>query len=113
MSYAAAVVNNSNNKLYELISLLSKKKPHGHRDTAVTGTFLAQQHSNIGTKLPHEQFGVLCANNTTMNSTTTRQLNLSPDLPAKAQKGHTFNDMNKTLVLVPVLSGVRCNVIFK
>ena len=61
MSYAAAVVNNSNSKLYELASLLSKKKPHGHPDTAATGTFLAKKYSNIGTKLPHEQFGVLCA----------------------------------------------------
>ena len=68
MSYAAAaVVNNSNNKLYELTSLLSKKKPYGHPFTAATGTFLTQQHSNTWTKLPHKQFGVLCANNTTMN----------------------------------------------
>ena len=61
ISYAAVVVNNSNNKLYELISLL---KPQGHPDTAATVTFLAQKHSSLGTKLPHKQSGVLCGNNT-------------------------------------------------
>ena len=85
MAYAAAVVSNSNNKLYELTSLLSQKKSQCHPDTAATGTFLAQKNSSLGTKLPHKQFGVLCANNTTMNSTTSRQLNLSPDLPDTAQ----------------------------
>ena len=111
-SYAAVVVNNSNSKLYELASLLSRKKPHGHPDTAATGTFLAQKHSNIGTKIQHDQFEVLCANNTTMNSTTTRQLNLSPDLPAIIQQGHAFNKIDKSLVLVPVLYDARCQVLF-
>ena len=112
ISYAAAVVNNSNNKLYELTTLLNKSKPYGHPDTAATGTFLAQQHSNIGETLPHNQFGVLCANNTTMNSTTTRQLNLSPDLPATAQQGHAFNEMDKSLISVPVLCDADCQVLF-
>ena len=103
MSYADAVARNSNNKLYELTSQLSKKKLQGHPDTVATGTFLAQKHSRLGTELPHEQFGVICANNDTMNSTTTRQLNLSPDLPATAQQGHAFNEMDKSLVSVPVL----------
>ena len=58
------------------------------------------------------QFGVLCANNTTMNSTTTRQLNLSPDLPAIAQQGNTFNEMDKSLVSVPVLCDAGCKIIF-
>ena len=57
--------------------------------------------------------GVLCANNTTMNLTTTRQLNLSPNLPLSAQKGHAFNEMDKTLVLIPALCDVGCDVIFK
>ena len=113
MSYAAAaVVNISNSKLYKLASFLSKKKFHGHPDTAAMGTLLAKKHSNIGTKLPHEQFGVICTDNTTMNSTTTRQLNLSPDLPATAQQGHAFNEMDKSLVLVPVLCDAGCQVLF-
>ena len=57
--------------------------------------------------------GVLCANNITMNSTTTRQLNLSPELPPSTQKGHTSNEMDKTLVLVPVLCIAGCDIIFK
>ena len=116
MSYAAAVTSNSNSTLIDLtmrLQPLTTNIPQGHPDTAATGTFLAQQHSNIGEKLPHDQFGVLCANNTTMNSTTTRQLNLSPDLPATAQQGHAFNEMDKSLTLVPVLCDAGCDVIFK
>ena len=74
--------------------------------------FLAQQHSKLGTELSCEEMGVLCANNTTMNSTTTRQLNLSPDLPATAQQGNAFNEMDKALVSVPVLCDAGCKVIF-
>ena len=114
-SYAAAVTNNSNSTLKELTMQLqprTKEIPQGHPDTAATGTFLAQKHSKLGTTLPHDQFGVLCANNTTMNSTTTRQLKLSPDLPAIAQQGHAFNETDKSLVLVPVLCDAGCKVIF-
>ena len=65
---------------------VTKDVPQGHPDTAATGMFLVKQHSELGTALPHETMGVLCANNTTINSTTTRQLNLSPALPAKHKK---------------------------
>ena len=47
-----------------------------------------------------------------MNSMTTRQLNLSLDLPAIAQQGHAFNEMDKSLVSVPVLCNAGCKVIF-
>ena len=47
-----------------------------------------------------------------MNSTTTRQLNLSPDLPATAQQGHAFNEMDKSLISVPVLCDADCQVLF-
>ena len=116
MSYAAAVTSNSNNILKDLttrLQPLTKDIPQGHSDTVAIGTFLAQKHSTLGTTIHHEQFGVLCANNTTMNSTTTRQLNLSPDLPAIAQQDHAFNDMDKSLVLVPVLCDAGCDVLFK
>ena len=115
MSYAAAVTSNSNSTLTDLtmrLQPLTTNIPQGHPDTAATGTFLAQHHSNIGKKLTHDQFGVLCANNTTMNSTTTRQLNLSPDLPATAQQGHAFNEMDKSLISVPVLCDADCQVLF-
>ena len=115
MSYAAAVTSNSNSKLKDLtmrLQPLTKNIPQGHPDTAATGTFLAQKHSTLGTPINHEQFGILCANNTTMNSTTTRQLNLSPDLPAIAQQRHAFKEMDKSLVLVPVLCDTGCQVLF-
>ena len=47
-----------------------------------------------------------------MNSTTTRQLNLSPDLPAIAQQGHPFKEMDRSLVSVPVLCDAGCQVLF-
>ena len=47
-----------------------------------------------------------------MNSITTRQLNLSPDLPAIAQQGHAFKEMDKSLVSVPVLCDAGCQVLF-
>ena len=115
MSYAAAVTGNSNSTLNALTTTLqplANSRPQGHPDTAATGTFLAQKHSTLGTTMHHEQFGVLCANNTTMNSTTTRQLNLSPDLPAMAQQGHAFKEMDKSLVSVPVLCDAGCQVLF-
>ena len=64
-----------------LARVQNNKIPHGHPNTAATGTFLSKEHQHLGRKLPHKQTGVLCANNTTMNSTTTRQHILSPELP--------------------------------
>ena len=106
ISYAAAVTSNSKNLLNELtlkLQPLTKAIPQGHPNTTATGMFLAKQHNKLETELPHEQMGVFYTNNTTMDSTTTRQLNLPPDLPSSAQKGHAFNEMDKTLVSVPVL----------
>ena len=57
--------------------------------------------------------GVLCANSTTTDSTTKRKLNLLPDIPPSAHKGHVSNELDKTLVSVPVLCDIGCEVIFK
>ena len=119
-SYVAAVTSNNTKKCMVdattqlLATLQNNMILQGHPDTAVTGTFLSKEYQHyLGRELPHEQTGVLCANKMTMNLTTTCQLNLSPDLPPSAQKGHAFNDMDKTLVLVPVLCNGGCEVIFK
>ena len=48
-----------------------------------------------------------------MDSVTTRQLQLSPELPAEAQKGHGFNEMDCTLISVPVLCDADYTVVFK
>ena len=74
---------------------------------------LANQYKYLGTELPNKRMDVLCVNNTTMNSTTTRQLSSSPALPPSAQKGNAYNDMDKTLVLLPVLRNAGCDVLFK
>ena len=43
-----------------------------------------------------------------MNLTVTRMLELAPELPANVQKGHSFSEMNKLIILVPF-----CDVNFK
>ena len=82
------------------------------------GMFLAKQYNYLAIALPHKQMDVLCANNITTNSTTPRQLNLSPDLLPNAQIGYAFNEIyktrqDKTPVSVPVLRDAGCDVIFK
>ena len=47
-----------------------------------------------------------------MDSVTTQQLQLSPELPAEAQNGHGFNEMDRTLISEPVLCDVDCMVVF-
>ena len=48
-----------------------------------------------------------------MNSVTTRQLQLAPELPMEAQKAHGFNEMERSLISVPVLCDADCTVVFK
>ena len=87
LSYISAVNSvdkHHMNKLTMKLQPFTKAIPRGHPTTAATGIFLAKQHSQLGTALRNEQMGVLCANNTTMDSATTRQLNLSPDLQSNA-----------------------------
>ena len=48
-----------------------------------------------------------------MDSVTTQQLQISPELPAEIQKGHKFNEMDRTFVSIPVLCDAECKVVFK
>ena len=47
-----------------------------------------------------------------MDSVTTQQLQLSPELLAAVQKGHGFNKMDQTLISVPVLCDADCTAVF-
>ena len=119
--YAAAVTNAYSNSMTRLPTLTSKFKeilnnkniPQGHPDSAATGMFLSNKHKHLGKELPHKETRVGVANTNTMDSVTTQQLQLSPELLAEAQKEHGFNEMNCTLISVPVLCDADCTVVFK
>ena len=120
ISYAAAVTNNSNSTMQlstltnNIKALLSTQStPQGHPDSAATSMFLANKHKHLGQPLHHEEINVGVANTNTMNSVTTRQLQLAPELPMEAQKAHGFNEMERSLISVPVLCDADCTVVFK
>ena len=79
-------------KFKEILS--NKTIPLGHPDSAATSIFLASKHKYLGKELQHEEINVGVANTNSMNSVTTRQLQLAPELPMKAQKAHGFKEMD-------------------
>ena len=117
ISYAAAVTSNSSSTrlstLTNNLKALLVTTPQGHPDSAATSMFLANKHKYLGEPLHHEEINVGVANTNTMNSVTTRQLQLSPELPVEAQKAHGFNEMERSLISVPVLCDANCTVVFK
>ena len=120
ISYAAAVTNNtdSTTRLSTLTNkfkalLVDQSTPQGHPDSAATSMFLANKHKYLGKALKHEEINVGVANTNTMNSVTTRQLQLATELPPEAQKAHGFNEMERSLISVPVLCDADCTVTFK
>ena len=78
-------------------------------DTAATGHFVPPGCS--GTKLPHDPIIVRCANNNTMASIQSLNLQL-PTLPLPARKATVFKEMRKPLLSVPVLVDNDCTVTF-
>ena len=74
--------------------------------------FLANKHKYLGKELRHEEINVGVANTNTMNSVTTRQLQLAPELPMEAQKAKGFKEMDRSLISVPVLCDADCTVVF-
>ena len=83
--------------------------PQGHPDSAATSMFLSKKHKHLGKELRHDEINVGVANTNTMNSVTTRQLQLAPNLPVQA---HGFNEMDRSLISVPVLCDANCTVVF-
>ena len=90
--YAAAVTNAYSDSMTRLSTLTNKFKailndtsiPLGHPDSVATSMFLANKHRYLGKDLHHEEINVGVANTNTMNSVTTRQLQLAPELPMEA-----------------------------
>ena len=120
-SYAAAVTDAYSDSMTRLSTLTTKFKeilnnktiPQGHPDSAATSMFLANKHKYLGKELQHGEIKVGVANTNTMNSVTTRQLQLAPELPMEAQKAHGFKEMDRSLISVPVLCDADCTVVFK
>ena len=48
-----------------------------------------------------------------MDLVTTRQPQKSPELPTETQEGHRLNEMDRTLMSVPVLYDAECTYVFK
>jgi hypothetical protein len=78
-------------------------------DTAATGHFVPPHCP--GRALPHEPIIAWCANNTTMTSVATMELQI-PTLPPALKKATVFEEMKKPLVSIPVLCDGDCEVTF-
>ena len=119
ISYVAAVTNMYSGIMTRLSTLTSKSKeilnnkniPQGHPDSAATSMFFANRHKYLGKEQHHEEVRVGVANTNTIDSVTTQQLQLTPELPMEAQKGHGFNEIDRLLISVPVLCDVNCTVV--
>ena len=102
LSYAAVVTHMYSNSMTRLSTLTSNLKeilnnktiPQGHPDSGATSIFLANKHKYLGKELQHEEINVGVANTNTMDSVTTRQLQLAPELPMEVQKAHGFKEMD-------------------
>ena len=74
--------------------------------------FLANKHKYLGKELHHEEIRQGIANTNTMDSVTTRQLQLATELPMETQKAHEFNEMDRSLISGPVLCTAYYTVVF-
>ena len=63
--------------------------------------FLSNKYKYRGKELSHKETRIGVANTNIIDSVTTRQLQLSPELPEVAQKWHGFNETDWTIILVP------------
>jgi hypothetical protein len=108
-----AVQSNTAFSLHQImldkIASIHPKVVEAHPDTAATGHFLPLGYK--GKILPKEEIEVICANDATMQSVATQELDI-PSLPARAKKAHLFKGMDKTLLSVPELVDADCNVNF-
>ena len=119
ISYAATVTSTYSGSMTHLLTLTSNFKeiinnkniPQDHPDSAAASMFLANKHKYLGKELQHEEIRVGEADSNTMDSVTTRQLQLAPELPMETQKGNGFNEMDRSLISVPVLCDGNCTVV--
>jgi len=75
-------------------------------DSAATGHFFPN-HNNTTNK--HNQIEVVCANNETMVSVATTELDI-PELSSKAKTAYCFNEMKQPLLSIPLLADDGCKI---
>ena len=94
ITYAMAVTNTSKDK--NKIKLQNLAKPtetvHANPDSACTGHFFGRDFA--GKEIAHKPISVICANNSEITSTKTKELNIE-EFPQEARKCHICPDIKK------------------
>jgi hypothetical protein len=67
-------------------------------DSAATGHFFPNENNNTN---KHNEIEVVCANNETMVSVATKELDI-PELSGKAKTAYCFNEMKQPLLIMLV-----------
>jgi hypothetical protein len=75
-------------------------------DSAATGHFFPNEHNNTN---KHKEIEVVCANNETMVSVATKELDI-PELSSKAKTAYCFNEMKQPLLSIPLLADDGCKI---
>ena len=83
-------------------------------DSGATEHFMQEEYNGLNPSSSEPHVTVLCANNSTMESTGTDELNL-PMLPAEARQCHKFpaNQLSTQLISVPKLAKANCRTTFE
>jgi hypothetical protein len=75
-------------------------------DSAATGHFFPNHNNSTNN---HNQIKVVCANNETMVSVATTELDI-PELSNKAKTAYCFNEMKQPLLSIPLLADDGCKI---
>jgi hypothetical protein len=75
-------------------------------DSAATGHFFPNQNNRFNN---HKEIEVVCANNETMVSVATTQLDI-PELSGKAKTAYCSNEMKQPLLSIPLLADDGCKI---
>jgi hypothetical protein len=75
-------------------------------DSAAKGHFFPNQNNKSNN---HNEIEVVCANNETMVSVATTELDI-PELSSKAKTAYCFNEMKQPLLSIPLLADDGCKI---
>jgi hypothetical protein len=75
-------------------------------DSAATGHFFPNENNSTN---KHNEIEVVCANNETMVSVATTELDI-PELSSKAKTAYCFNEMKQPLLSIPLLADDGCKI---
>jgi hypothetical protein len=89
-----------------LATILENNTTDTVADSAATGHFFPNQNNSTN---KHKQIEVVCANNETMVSVATTELDI-PELSSKAKTAYCFNEMKQPLLSIPLLADDGCKI---